>query len=199
MRPLALLLLPATLTAQVWTAVIPQPDASEWQPISQHERFALYAKSTFSTGTLAGAAAGAAISQARDRPEEWRQGMAGFGERTVNNLAKTAIRSTLSYGISAALNEDTRYISSGQTNPGSRIWYAASQTFAARNQNGHRRFAVSKFVANAGTSAVSRYWAPPSWQGGGNIARDFAVTSLVQAALNVTREFAPDLIRRIKP
>jgi hypothetical protein len=196
---LLLLLLPATLAAQVWTAVIPQPDATDWQPISQRERFNYYAKSTFSANTLVAAGAAAALSQARDRPQEWRQGMAGFGIRTANNLAKTGIRSTLTYGISAALNEDTRYISSGQATLGSRIWYATSQTFAARDSQGHRRFALSKFVGNAGTSALSRYWAPRSWQGGGSIASDFAVTSLVQAAFNLTREFGPDILKRIKP
>ena len=197
---LLLLLLPATLAAQVWTAAIPQPDATEWtQPISQRERFAHYAKSTFSANTLVAAGAAAAFSHARDQPEEWRQGMAGFGIRTGNNLAETGIRSTLTYGISAALNEDTRYISSGQATLGARIWYATSQTFAARNSQGRRRFALSKFVGNAGTSALSRYWAPRSWQGGGDIASDFAVTSLVQAAFNVTREFGPDILKRIKP
>jgi hypothetical protein len=195
---LLLLLLPAALSAQVWTAALPQPDATEWTPVTQSDRFHHYIGSTFNAGTLAGAIISGGYRQATNQPVEWHQGMAGYGRRVGDNLAKSGVRHTIRYAMAAALKEDNRYISSPNHSTRSRLWYAVSQTYATHDTRGHRRFAFSKFIGNTSTIGISQAWAPPSWQTGRRMGQDFAVISGMQAAINIATEFAPDILKKFK-
>jgi hypothetical protein len=128
--------------------------------------------------------------------------MEGYGKRYGNYLAKSGLRTTLRFSVAEILKEDTRYIAlrsmDAQATAKQRIWFATTHTYAAWNRGGKRRFSVAKLVANGGTSALSRYWAPPRWQGGRRIAVDFAISSGMQAGFNIIREFSPDLLRKLK-
>ena len=192
-------LLPEPVVAQSFIAsFVPQPDADEWKPISKKEHFDVYVKRTFNVSVLAASGAAAAISLGLDSPTEWGQSPSGYGKRLGNNVGRVVMRSTMEYGFATLLKEDTRYIASRKTGTMARLKYALISTYVVRNSQGHGRFAFSRLIANGGTSALSRYWYPPSWQGGDQIAGDVGIISAIQAGYNVAREFGPDIVRKLK-
>ncbi len=47
-----------------------------------------------------------------------------------------------------------------------------------------------------GASAISSIWGPDSWKGFNNIADNAGISFGATAALNIVREFLPDLLHR---
>ena len=189
---------PGSISLSTLDGLLPAPDAQQWTPVTQRERFTFYVETTFSLSTIGGAGVSAALRQRAHQPYEWHQGTAGFSRRFGDSLAKSGVRLTLRYALAAALKEDNRYIASPKTTFRGRLWDAMASTYEARDERGHKRFGFSKFAGNAGGSIIGRYWEPPSWQGGPRVARDFALTSVLQMGYNVASEFTPGLIRRLK-
>src|SRR5690349_6028698 len=59
------------------------------------ERFDRYVKSTVGPFRLAWTAASAGIAQWQDHPEEWEQGMKGYGKRYASSFGQNAIQQTV--------------------------------------------------------------------------------------------------------
>ena len=194
------LLVPVGLSAQITTldGLLPSPDAQQWTPVTQRDRFNYYVKTTFSLGELGGSGLSAAIRQYFNQPPEWHQGAAGFSHRFGDSLAKSGVRLTVRYGVAAALKEDNRYIAASSTTTRGRLWYAIASTYAARDERGHRRFAISKLAGNVSGTVIGRSWEPPSWQSSGRAATDFAFTSILQMSYNIAAEFTPDVLKRLR-
>jgi len=201
-----LLALPMGLAAQtpasisIWTldGLLPAPDAQQWTPVTQRERFDYYFTTTFSLGTVGSAGVSALIRQHANQPPEWHQGTAGFSHRFGDSVAKNGVRLTLRYGLAAALKEDNRYIAAPSTKFGGRLLYAIKSTYSARDERGHERFGYSKFIGNAGGTIIGRTWEPPSWQGPGHAAKDFALTSVLQMSYNIAAEFTPGVLKWVR-
>jgi hypothetical protein len=207
--PVILLALPLAAAAQHdptlditglpgYIGLLPRPAPEPWRAPTQRERFETYVENTYSVTPLASALFGAAVSQGINSPREWGQGMEGYGRRVGNNLAGHALRNNLMYGFSVAFREDNRYFRSNKTGAGARIFHALSRAFMARNNQGGERVSMSKFLGIAGTSAISRAWAPRSWQGIDDISINYGFVVATDAGFNVAREFFPDIVRRFR-
>ncbi len=92
----------------------PASTQTEFQPMTQSERFHNYVKSTFNAEAVLRAAAGAAILQATDTPSEWGQGGEGYARRFASDYAQHIMRQTFMYGAADLFHEDTRYLPSGE-------------------------------------------------------------------------------------
>ena len=169
---------------------------SEHTKLTQKDRFQIYLLSVGGPVPLLGEAAGAGVSQWTNSPPEWGQGWGAFGERYGSNLAYNGIRQTITYGASVALHEDTRYFASGRHGVWSRTGYALLSTFTARRPNGRQSFSFSSVGGVIGASGIASIWGPRSWQGFDNIAENAGISFGATAALNVVREFLPDLLHR---
>jgi hypothetical protein len=169
---------------------------SEHTKLTEKERFQIYLLSVGGPVPLMGEAAGAGISQWKNTPPEWGQGWGAFGERYGSNLAYNGIRQTIAYGAAVALHEDTRYFASGKHGVWSRTGYALLSTFTARRPDGRQSFAFSSVGGVVGASGIASIWGPRSWQGFNNIAENAGISFGATAALNVVREFLPDLLQR---
>ena len=169
---------------------------SEHTKLTEKERFQIYLLSVGGPVPLLGEAAGAGISQWKNTPPEWGQGWGAFGERYGSNLAYNGIRQTITYGASIALHEDTRYFASGKHGVWNRTGYALLSTFTARRPNGRQSFSFSSVGGVIGASGIASIWGPRSWQGFNNIAENAGISFGATAALNVVREFLPDLLHR---
>jgi hypothetical protein len=165
----------------------------EFIPMTQRERWQFYFKSTGDPMAIVASAAGAGITQWQDNPTEWGQGARGYERRLGNTYAQHIIRQTLIFGASSALQEDNRYLPSGESAVGSRIKYAVGSTFLARRDDGTRRFAFSRMGASAGTAFISRLWQPHSQNSTGNALCSFGIAIGAQAGFNVAREFLPSV------
>src|SRR5688500_2719177 len=74
---------------------------------TKRERFDRYVKDTVGPLRLARTAAAAGLEQWRDTPEEWEQGMKGYGKRFASSLGRNAIQQSVTYGLDEALDQDT--------------------------------------------------------------------------------------------
>src|SRR5262249_26624349 len=131
-------------------------------------------------------------------PPEWGQGAAGYGRRLANNLAYNVARNTITYGLSSATHEDTRYFASGKVANRSRIAHALQSPVMARHEDGRDSFSFSNTAGIVGAKLMALTWAPPSWRTPGSVATGMAWSYGGTAALNLVREYVPDLIRRIR-
>jgi hypothetical protein len=171
-------------------------EPSRPSPLTEKERFHLYLRSTVGVLPVFLAGASAGVGQGIDSPKEWEQGGSGYGKRLGNNLATNSVRATLTYASSIAFHEDNRYFASGDRRVWRRLAHALTATVRARHDDGRESVSVSTFVGIAGAAAISRAWAPPSWQGGANIGRSIGFAFASKAGINVAREFLPALLRR---
>ena len=163
----------------------------QYSPITEKQRLQRYLKETVNPVSLLSSAASAGIGQWRNRPMEWRQGSQGYGYRFGSAYAGHIVKTTLEFGASSVLQEDTRYIPSGLPGAGERTRYAVSSAFMARRRDGARRVSLAKIGALAGAALISRIWQPRSSNGLGGAAANFGTSIAVAASFNVVREFWP--------
>src|SRR5687768_15597033 len=71
---------------------------------TRRERFDRYVSDTVGPARLARTAAAAGFSQWRDSPEEWEQGMKGYGKRFAASFGRNAIQQTITFGLDQSLN-----------------------------------------------------------------------------------------------
>jgi hypothetical protein len=171
---------------------------AERTPLTSKQRFRDYMMGAVGPVPVFSAAAGAGLSQAIDSPAEWGQGAGGYGTRLANNLAYSAVRNTLTFGVSAALHEDNRYFASENRAFGRRLLHALTSPAIAHKDGGMAAVSASSLFGIAGASALSRTWAPGSWQGMDNVGRSIGFTYAGMAGLNVAREFVPDILRHFQ-
>jgi len=171
--------------------------APAYVPMTASERFRHYLRSTYSPGSVVGAAAAAGITQWEDKPKEWKQGAEGYGDRVGNAYAIHVMRGTIEYGASALLHEDDRYVRSPDKGFWKRSKHAVGEIFIARNDAGHERFAFSRFGGAAGAAFISRIWQPHSTNSAGDGAVVFGINMGLTAGNNLFHEFWPDIKRHV--
>jgi len=178
--------------------MMPGRTQDRFQPLTQKERAAEYAKSLISPFYLFLAAASAGISQWEDVPPAWGQGAHGFGLRFGNYVAKGTIQRTLLWGGEAALHEDNRYFGSGYQGIWHRTRYALASSVLARHDDGKQYFSFSQIGSQAGAAFLSRTWQPGTDRSMAHGAVSFGIAMAANAGLDVVREFLPDMLRKVK-
>ena len=146
-----------------------------------------FAKAGFSAG----------IDQWKDKPEEWEQGMSGYGKRFGNILGQYAIQRTVTFGLSSALHEDNRYFNSGKHGVWPRVVYALASGVLARHDDGRRKVSISQLGGVAAGAFLSRSWQPPSQSSASDAAVSFGWTMTGNMSFSIVKEFLPDLGRAI--
>jgi hypothetical protein len=166
---------------------------------TEGERLRIYLHRLANPEAVFRATAGAGINQALDTPSEWHQGAAGYGRRFGSSYGEHIIQSTVMYGVSEALHEDTRYFRSGETGFGRRLKYALASTFRARHDDGTQHFSFSRISGYAASAGISRLWQPASTSGPTHAVDSFAISIGAEAGFNVAREFLPRIFRSHEP
>jgi len=142
------------------------PSAAAWRlsytPLTEKDRLKQYFKSTFNPVAFVRSAAAAGIGQWRDTPREWREGERGYRFRYESAFGEHIVKETLQFAGSNILQEDNRFIPSGESGFGTRLKYGISSAFMARHNDGSRHVSISKIAAFAGAALISRRWQPPS-------------------------------------
>lgn len=156
---------------------------------SDSERFKRYIKSTIGPFRLVQTGASAGIAQWRDRPEEWGQGMKGYGRRFASGLGQNAIQQTVTYGLDSALNLDTGFQKSKREGFGARFKDALIQNVTSRNRDGKRIVSVPRIAGVYTGSIVAREaWFPDRYTYKDGL-RNGTTTLLTGFGLNLVREF----------
>jgi hypothetical protein len=151
----------------------------------------------FGVDNLVYAGIGAAVDQARDRPGEWGQGWDPYAGRYASHIGQFVIQRSIMFPVQAIDGEDTRYYRSNRASYGGRLGDAFFHTIWRPDHYGGMMPAYSEFLGDYGAAAVSRMWWPRSYRNGRSIFIAGTDTILIDAGINVLREFAPDMKRWI--
>src|SRR5688572_21236944 len=153
------------------------------------ERFNRYLKSMFGPSALIRSAVAAGINQWQDSPEEWEQGMSGYGKRFGSSFGRNAIHHTIVYGMDSMLGLDTGFKRSGSKEFGARLKHALLENITSRTKSGKRVFSVPRVVGWYGSGVITREaWYPEryGWKDGLRSGTDAMLMGFV---LNIAREF----------
>lgn len=173
----------------------PAPQPPGWHELSIPQKMRQDSKHLFEPTNLIYAAIGAAVDQARDRPSQWGQGWGIYGGRYASHIGQFVIQRSIMSPVQALDGEDTRYYHSKRSSYGGRLGDAFFHTIWRPDHYGGHMPAYSEFIGDYGAAAVSRMWWPRNYRNGSSIFVAGSDTILIDAGINVLREFSPDIKR----
>jgi hypothetical protein len=149
-----------------------------------------YVFDAFGPYPVVGAAAAAGLSQADDKPEEWKQGAASYGKRFASDFGIAAVSTTTRYALAEAFKEDTLYYRCECKGVFPRLRHAVISTLTARRgEDGHRVFSVPALVSPYVGSMTAVYGWYPNRYGAGEALRMGNYNLLGALGGNIALEF----------
>jgi hypothetical protein len=156
---------------------------------SESERFKRYLNNTIGPFRLVRTGVTAGIAQWRDSPEEWGQGMKGYGKRYASSLGQNAVQQTVTYGLDEAMGLDTGFERSKREGFFPRLKDALIQNVTSRKKNGDRFVSVPRFAGVYTGAVVAREtWYPDRYSYKDGL-RSGTTTLLTGFGINLVREF----------
>src|SRR6185369_472237 len=156
---------------------------------TEHERLRRYVLNLVGPFRLARTAASAGIEQWHDSPEEWGQGMKGYGKRFASGMGQNAIQQTVVYGLDEAMGLDTSFQKSKREGFFPRFKDAVIQNVTSRNKSGNRVVSVPRFAGIYTGAIVAREtWYPGRYSYKDGL-RSGTTTFLTGFGINLVREF----------
>lgn len=152
-------------------------------------------RAILSPGPYVLALGGAIIDEVSSMPIEWT-GPSGFGKRNAARLGSGFASDVIGHSVAAVLGHRIGYDRCGCAGGWSRTKHALSRGFVTRDEDGHRVANASLFIAKFGAAGLAASWYPKSYTGADVVREGFAGIG-ASAALNIAREFAPELTRLI--
>jgi hypothetical protein len=163
-------------------------------------KFEDYAVITFGPRAVVSPAISAGIEMARPNynyPNDWHQGMQGFGRQYGSRIGTKVAYETARFAAGALLHEDFRYRRSEETGFLPRVGHAIGFAFVDRSDSGHPRLALANFAGAAAGGFTPNLWLPDGfndWKHGGTRMGSKFGGIVIQ---NVTREFAPEIYKAL--
>jgi hypothetical protein len=168
-------------------------------PLTFKQKFTLFARQTYDPGTIAAAAAGAAMSQVQRGDPDYGEGGAAYAKRFGAAMTDITTQSFFQGVLLAGLlHEDPRYFRRGpEYGFWNRLGYAISRVVITRTDAGNDRFNYSGIIGmGMGIGLSNAYYPAPSVNGSETASR-FA-TSLASSAINnILPEFWPDVHEKL--
>ncbi len=153
------------------------------------ERFNRYVKSVVGPSALLRSALTAGINQWNDSPEEWEQGMSGYGKRYASSFGRNAIQHTIIYGLDSALGLDTGFKKSTRKGFFPRMKDALAYNIMSRTKSGKRVISVPRITGAYASGVISREaWYPERYNYKDGL-RSGTNSLLTGFAYNLVREF----------
>ena len=179
-----------TVGATTTATIKPKSDPYDTFVFPTHrERFDRYVKDTVGPFRLTRSAVAAGFDQWRDTPEEWGQGMKGFGKRYASSLGRNAIQQTVTYGLDEALGVDSSFHRSGREGLMPRVKHAFLETITSRTKSGNRVISAPRLAGvYTGAIVATETWYPErySYKDGLRMGTGTLLTSF---GINLVREF----------
>jgi hypothetical protein len=131
-------------------------------PITGDGRLKWAVMGTVGPGSLFVGALQAGWGNLTNRPPEYRQGMEGFGKRFGLRLSSVGTSNVMEASLGAIWGEDPRYHVSHDTTTRGHFSQAVKMTFLAQRADGTVAPAYARYIAYAGSNALSDAWRPDS-------------------------------------
>jgi hypothetical protein len=177
----------------------PTTGRDNYRPMTAGERWGYYGRHTYASPTLAWRVGwSAAIWQWNDRPEDYGQGAAGFGRRAAERMGRIVVSDSVEAAGAAALGYDIRYVRCDCQGTGRRIRHAIVWNFLTLDAAGRTRVNVPHLAAPFASEMLSQAWLPPGTRTNAAAARGAVVQVSTGAAVNIWREFWPDIRRALR-
>lgn len=173
--------------------------SKNYRPLTGKQRWQLYWRQNyFSVGAYFGPVfTSLVLDQATGSPRQWGGGFRGYGLRLGSRTAMAMMQGTFQASLAAALHEDVRYISSGETGFKKRALHAVAFSFVTYNNQGRTTLNIANLSAYYATTAISTIWLP----GQRNTATYTVTNGTEQIGLsvpvNMLQEFWPDIRRKV--
>lgn len=129
-------------------------------PLDARAKFLYHAERAYGPLALVGAAASSGLRQQRDSPDEWGQGVSGYGKRLGSTLAYAGIRNGLAFGLDATLHQDPRYTRSLEKGFWNRTGHAIRGTILTHKDSGGETFATWRVGSAYGAAFLANQWYP---------------------------------------
>lgn len=156
---------------------------------TRRERFDRYVSSTVGPFRLMQTTFSAGIDQWSDSPEEWGQGMKGYGKRFASSLGRNAIQQTVTYGLDQALELDTGFRKSKRSGFFPRFKDALVQNVTSRTKSGRRVISVPRLAGvYTGGVIATETWYPERYSYKDGLRKGTS-TLLTGFGINLLREF----------
>ena len=153
------------------------------------QRFKRYVNSTIGPFRLGRTAVSAGIDQWSDSPEEWGQGMKGYGKRYASGLGRNAIQQTVTYGLDEAFQLDSGFQRSKREGFLPRLKDALLQNVTSRTRSGKRVIAGPRLAGiYTGAIVANETWYPERYSYKDGL-RSGTGTLLAGFGINIFREF----------
>lgn len=156
---------------------------------TRRERFDRYLKDTVGPMRLTRSAFAAGFDQWRDTPEEWGQGMKGYGKRFASSLGRNAIQQSVTYSLDATFGLDSGFQRSGREGVFPRVKHAFLETITSRTKSGRRVLSAPRLAGvYTGAIVATETWYPErySYKDGLRMGTGTLITSF---GVNLVREF----------
>jgi hypothetical protein len=176
---------PAKTTTQTTT----QTTTPDYVFPDANERFNRYVKSTIGPMRLLRTGAAAGVGQWKDDPEEWGQGMKGYGKRYASGLGQNAIQQTVTYGLDEAFGVHTGFEKSKREGFFPRVKDALLENVTSRTKSGKRVISVPRLTGvYTGAIIPTETWYPERYSYKDGL-RYGTTTLLTGFGINLVREF----------
>ncbi len=136
-------------------------DRQNASPLTNREKFHLFAKSALDPVTIGVVGVQAGLSQAENEFPAYRQGAEGYGKRFGASLADEVSSGFWSnYFYPVLLKGDPRYFQLGKGRVTHRIFYGVEQEFVCHTDKGGRGFNFSSVLGAFTSGAISNLYYP---------------------------------------
>jgi hypothetical protein len=136
--------------------------ATAVDPITGEGRLVWALQSTIGPGSLFVGAVQAGWGNLTNRPPEYHQGMEGFGKRFGLRLSSVGTSNVMEASLGAIWGEDPRYHMGDTATFRGHFGQALKLTFMAQKSDGSLAPAYARYIAYAGSNAISDAWRPDS-------------------------------------
>jgi len=159
------------------------------QPLTAKLKFQMAFKTATDPATFGGAVFLGSLYQAADTPD-YRQGMAGYGQRVgaiyANGFSDIMIGGAI---LPSLLHQDPRYFYQGTGSTKSRIFHAVSAPFIAKGDNGRQQFNYSSIGGDLASGTLSNLYYPNSNRGTSMVFNGALITTSARIANALAQEF----------
>ena len=172
-------------------------EGGDTAPLNTRQKFELAWKSTLDPVTFVITGAIAGSQQATNAFSGYGQGAQGYGKRYGASYADVVTGTFIGSAIlPSLLKQDPRYFYKGTGTFRSRFWYAVSQTFICKGDNGKWQFNYSSILGSLAAGGISNAYYPDTDRGAGLTFENFGIGIGATAGVNLLQEF---VLRKLTP
>src|SRR5271157_30299 len=160
------------------------------EPLTTRMKFHMAYKSLTNPFFFARTAAWAGVQQARNNPEEWRQGAEGYGKRLGAGFADGVTGSLITNAIlPSLLHQDPRYFYQGSGTKKSRALHAMLAPLVCKGDNGAWQPNYSQLGGSLIGYSLSTAYYPSSDRTAGHVFQTFGIDMGLHVVGSLAQEF----------